>query len=215
MTAVSDSQGVVVLLHGVLMKGRIMAFLRRHLRAAGWQTAVFDYASRRQTVLENGADLARFLRRFDGRPVYLVAHSLGGRVCLQCLRDYPDLNIRRVVAIGTPFAASEVAHSLARYRCGRWLLGQSLGEGGLLSDSGGWHGSAELGVIAGARRLGIGWLFGALRPPHDGTVTLASTRLEGMRDHLVVNRSHTTLLYSGQVAEQVMHFIDHGVFKRP
>ncbi len=205
--------GVVVLTHGVLMKGGIMHDLQKHVARAGWQTAVFDYSSRGKTVAQNAWALAQFLRRFDGMPIYLVAHSLGGRVCLRCLQDHPCLNVRRFVAIGTPFLGSEVAEFFSRYRFGRWLLGQSLADGGLRTKASAWTGEAEIGVIAGSRRIGVGWITQNLSKPHDGTVTVASTKLPGIKDHIVEPASHTLLLYSEHVAIQVIHFLDFGFFR--
>jgi len=216
---VTDLQGgVVVLVHGVLMGGRIMSRLQTRIELAGWQTAIFDYPSRQKTVAENAAALACFLQQFNGQPIYLVAHSLGGRVCLECLRNHPELNVRRMVAIGTPFLGSEIAKTLSRYSPGRWLLGKSIAENGLTTDSRAWQGETEIGVIAGSNRIGVSFITDRLtRPlarPHDGTVTEASTRLPGLRDHITEPHSHTLLLYSEYVAVQVIHFIDHGCFKR-
>ena len=209
--------GIVVFIHGVLMSGRIMSRLQARIEYAGWQTAVFDYPSRSQTVAENAAALADFLKQFDGQPIYLVAHSSGGRVCLRCLQDHPELKVRRFVAIGTPFFASAVAQTLSRYRLGRWLLGQSIGEDGLTTDCADWQGETGIGVIAGSNRIGVSnctdRFSRPLARPHDGTVTVASTRLPGISDHTTEHHSHTLLLYSEYVAIQVIHFIDFGFFK--
>ncbi len=195
------------------MKGGIMRGLQKHIATAGWQTAIFDYSSRSKTVGQNAWALAQFLRQFDGMPIYLVAHSLGGRVCLKCMQDHPALNVRRFIAIGTPFLGSEVAEFFSRYRFGRWLLGQSLVEGGLRSPAQAWNGEAEIGVIAGSRRIGVGWITQNLSKPHDGTVTVASTKLLGITDHITEPSSHTLLLYSEHVAIQVVHFLDFGFFR--
>ena len=205
--------GVVVLIHGVLMSGRIMSHLQAHIERAGWQTAIFDYPSRTKTVAENANALAWFLRRFRGQAIYLVAHSLGGRVCLRCLQDHPEINVRRFVAIGTPFLGSEVAKTLSGYRLGRWLLGESVGKDGLTTAVQEWQGETIIGVIAGSQCIGVGFITGGLRRPNDGTVSAASTKLVGLADHITQPHSHTLLLYSEYVAIQVIHFIDFGFFK--
>ncbi len=206
--------GVVVLAHGVLMSGRIMSRLQTHIERAGWQTVIFNYPSRTKTVAENAQALAWLLRKFRGQAIYLVAHSLGGRVCLKCLQDHPEFNVRRFVAIGTPFFGSDVAKTLSRYQLGRWLLGESIAEGGLTTVAADWQGETDIGVIAGSNRIGVGFITGGLQRPHDGTVTVASTKLPGLADHTVERHSHTLLLYSEYVAIQVIHFIDHGFFKQ-
>ena len=48
---------------------------------------------------------------------------------------------------------------------------------------------------------------------HDGTVLVEETRLPGAKDHIVVGTtSHSGMLFSGEVAEQAVHFLTHGKF---
>ena len=71
----------------------------------------------------------------------------------------------------------------------------------------------ELGVIAGNRWLNpffLPWFKGE----SDGTVSVASTRLAGMRDHIVMPHSHTGIIARGAVAAQVLHFLREGKFNR-
>ena len=71
--------------------------------------------------------------------------------------------------------------------------------------------SVDYGVIAGDRWINpVGpWLLPA---PHDGTVSVASTRLEGMSDHLVLPYTHTFIMNALEVAEQVDAFLQTGRF---
>jgi len=72
----------------------------------------------------------------------------------------------------------------------------------------------ELGVIAGNRSLNP--LFSAIiRGDNDGTVSVSRTRLHGMQDFLVVPHSHTFIMNSTAVLDQVVHFLEHGRFRRP
>jgi triacylglycerol lipase len=67
------------------------------------------------------------------------------------------------------------------------------------------------GVIAGDRwinPLGALWL----PAPHDGTVSVASTRLSGMSDHIVLPYTHTFIPYAEPVADQVEGFLRTGRF---
>ena len=75
-------------------------------------------------------------------------------------------------------------------------------------------GAARVGVIAGSMGFGLGRLFADLDADHDGTVLVEETRLPGAKDHIVVGTSHTGMLFSGEVAEQAAHFLQHGAFKR-
>jgi len=48
--------------------------------------------------------------------------------------------------------------------------------------------------------------------PSDGTVSVESARIDGMDDFLVVPRSHSFIMFDGDVAEQAMHFLERGRF---
>jgi hypothetical protein len=59
--------------------------------------------------------------------------------------------------------------------------------------------------------------IGSLLIPEDddGTVSVSSAKLDGMTDFLVVPSSHTFIMQSAEVAEQVAHFLRHGRFVHP
>ena len=69
----------------------------------------------------------------------------------------------------------------------------------------------ELGVIAGVDDINpIGSFF--VPDPSDGTVAVASTRLDGMRDFVTVRKSHTFIMRSVDVADYVIRFLHTGRF---
>jgi hypothetical protein len=73
----------------------------------------------------------------------------------------------------------------------------------------------DLGVIAGSRPIGIGRVAApGLAQPHDGTVRVAETRVEGAREHLTLPVSHTEMLMSARVAQHMLRFFEHGAFER-
>ena len=51
-----------------------------------------------------------------------------------------------------------------------------------------------------------------LNGDNDGIVTVASTRLAGARDFLLVNDLHFFMLVSPNVQKHVLEFLNHGYF---
>lgn len=203
---------IVIFLHGIWMTGPDMAVLRRRVRACGFPVRQFSYPSVRIPPRENAARLQRWLAGVEADTVHFVAHSLGGLVLRWLLHDFPAQRPGRVVTLGTPHAGSRVAAACVRRPVLRRVLGASV-ERGLLGDLPPWDGTRELGVIAGTREFGIGRFVTRLAPPHDGTVEVGETCLDGMTDFVTVRATHLGLLYSAAAARQVCAFLAGGRFE--
>jgi pimeloyl-ACP methyl ester carboxylesterase len=211
METMNENQERVVLVHGIWMTGLEMFFLRRRMRACGFEIERFHYASLGRTPVENAALLADFIRGLGAERLHLVAHSLGGIVLMHLFDRFPDLPPGRVVLLGSPVQGSGVARRLSRLPLLRHCLGRSI-QLGLLGDVPPWQGGRELGVIAGTGGIGIGTLVGGLERPSDGTVAVAETRLAAARDYCDLPASHTGLLFSSKVADAVCCFLKSGHF---
>ncbi len=72
--------------------------------------------------------------------------------------------------------------------------------------------SREVGVIAGSLPVGIGRVLTSLPVPNDGTVCIDETELPGATASIVLDVSHTGMLYSSSVAASVTRFLDLGRF---
>jgi len=198
----------VLLLHGIWSSRAWVGPLAWRLRLRGFEVAGFGYPS----VL-GGPEVAvpALVTRLRGLGrVSLVGHSLGGLVALEALRQAPELEVPRVVCLGSPLRGSETARALA----GRgWAA--ALGRSGdlLLQGLPEWQGQAEVGLVAGSVAHGMGALMGALHGESDGTVAVAETRLPGLADHCVVAASHRGLTLSPEVAEQTAAFLRDGRFQ--
>jgi pimeloyl-ACP methyl ester carboxylesterase len=197
----------VVLLHGLWMPGVAMHWLAGKLQAAGFKTEVFAYLS-----VADGPDRAvpRLIETIGDREVDIVAHSLGGLIALQALADAPQLKVRRVVCLGSPLAGSGAAAGILHWPMAAVLLGRSAGllrEGFKACPA-----QAEIGVVAGRVPHGLGALFAGFGGDHDGTVAVEETRLSGVKDHVVVDASHSGLLFSAEAAGHAVAFLRSGAF---
>jgi pimeloyl-ACP methyl ester carboxylesterase len=197
----------VVLVHGIWMPGAVMAWLAARLRQAGFECETFAYHG----VLRGPGEAVARLRDVLARgPAHVVAHSLGGLVTLACLRQHPELPVRRVVCLGSPLLGSGAVHGMRQRAWAAAALGQAadLLEHGFPE----WSGAAELGVVAGSVRHGLGHVFAGFDGDHDGSVAVAETRLAGAADHAVVAASHSGMLFSAEVAGLVVRFLREGRF---
>jgi hypothetical protein len=58
-------------------------------------------------------------------------------------------------------------------------------------------------------------LLGGLSGAHDGTVAVEETQLDGACTTLVLDTTHTGLVFSRPTAERVCRFLRHGHFDAP
>jgi pimeloyl-ACP methyl ester carboxylesterase len=192
------------------MPGASMHWLSLQLRDAGFAPRIFSYHS-----VADGPDLAvprlAALLQAEGE-ADIVAHSLGGLIALKALCDSPDLPVARVVCLGSPLAGSGAAAGMLRWSPTAPLLGR---RAALLQEGVGcWRGRAQVGVVAGCVPHGLGSLFAGFDGDHDGTVAVIETQLEGLTDHVVVDASHSGLLFSAEAAAQAIAFLREGRFAK-
>jgi pimeloyl-ACP methyl ester carboxylesterase len=208
----------VVLLHGIARTSASMKSLERALRASGFATLNIDYASRRKPITAFADDIHPEVARFAERdaPLHFVAHSMGGLVTRTYIAKYRPDRLAGVVMLGTPNGGSEVADLISRYR----LYSAFYGPAGLeLTTTSTPRPDAlppvdyPVGVIAGNRFIDpVAGLF-VLPKPNDGRVSVQSTMVAGMADHIVVKASHTGLPRHAAAIEQTIAFLRDGRFR--
>ena len=180
------------------------------LSAHGFDTGVLGYRSILGSTVAAVDALRERLR--SGPPTHIVGHSLGGLMVLEALRAEPSLPVARVACLGTPLCGSGVAESMSRYAPTALYLGRSaalLRGGCKLLPAG-----VEVGMVAGSRPRGLGALVTRFEGAHDGTVAVDETRVPGLADHVVIDASHSGLLFSEEAVRQVAAFFRQGRFSR-
>jgi pimeloyl-ACP methyl ester carboxylesterase len=213
-------QDVVVLLHGMGRSTLSMKRIEWALVNRGYRVVNVGYPSTLYSVEQLArSHLAPSLGKLNvpsGGRIHFVTHSLGGIVLRQLLATEPMPNLGRVVMLGPPNRGSEIVDALKRGPCLRLFAGpsgQQLGTSAEDLPRKLGPASFELGVIAGDRSLNP-FFTRRLPRPHDGKVSVESTRLEGMSDFLVVHCSHTFLPWRKSIIRQVISFVDTGRFSR-
>ena len=113
--------------------------------------------------------------------------------------------------LGVPVAGNQVASKLAGMRLPKILLGASICEW-LTQSNHEDKFDCEIGVISGSKSFGAGRFVAHIPRPNDGVVTVAESMLSGAKDSIVLNVSHSGMLFSREVATQIAAFITTGVF---
>lgn len=209
----------VVLLHGIGRTKITMSLLAGYFFLQGYDVINLDYASRQKPIELLAEDLDKALAERNAEKagkVHFIGYSLGGLVIRACLGRRRPGNLGRVVMIGTPNHGSEVADFLKDWPLYQKYFGpagQQLTTGHGLGDMFG-NIDYDLGVIAGKMSIDpVSSLF-LLPGKNDGKVSVESTRIEGMKDHIVLNTTHTFMVNNPFVMKQACYFIEHGAFQR-
>jgi pimeloyl-ACP methyl ester carboxylesterase len=203
----------VIIVHGLWVSGHAMLVLRTRLERKGYRALSFSYHSVHDDLSRNAARLFDFAEQVAASRVHFVGHSLGGLLIMQMLHEYRDARFGRAVLAGSPYRGCHAAKSLSQFAFGKNMLGRSIEQ---------WFAQArpdiaqhyEIGVISGDRSLGLGLLIPGLPAPNDGTIAVAETQVPGAADQLLLHVSHSEMLISAQVAEQIHEFLQHGRFTR-
>ena len=150
--------------------------------------------------------------------VHFVTHSMGGIITRFYLKDNKIKNLGRVVMLSPPNQGSELTDSLKNnvnifFRFFTGPAGQQLGtEPSSIPNQLGPV-NFELGVITGNATLNP--LYSYLIPGEDdGKVSVERAKVKGMKDFLVVPHSHTFIMNSDEVREQIVYFLEYGQFRR-
>lgn len=208
----------VILLHGLGRTERSMNKIEDQLQDAGYRVWNAGYKSTKSSIPElSDSSISEglgYCRNKQGQKIHFVTHSLGGILVRYYLQEHAVENLGRIVMLAPPNQGSEVADELRKFE---WF-GELLGPAALAL------GTAkedipkslepipgEIGIIAG-NSTSDPWFSPMIPGEDDGKVSVESTRLEEMRDFLIVPESHTFIMRDGEVIKQIMAFLREGKF---
>ena len=208
----------VVLLHGLARSEASMLVLQEVLEFHGYHVINEGYPSEDAPI----EDLVRYVGESaalcGGERMHFVTHSLGGILVRAWLAQAHPENLGRVVMLAPPNHGSEIVDTLDSNTMLRDMATffngpatHELGTGAQSVPNQLPPVDFDLGVIAGdvpINPIGAAVIDG----PSDGTVSVESTRVEGMHDHIVINASHTLIMMNPVAMAEVLEYLRNGVF---
>ena len=211
--APAAARDCVVLLHGLARSDASLLVMEEALALEGYRVVNTGYDSTGEGIEALAArTLPPAVAACAEAPrTHFVTHSMGGILLRVWARDHA-LPPGRTVMLAPPNQGSELVDALEDIPPFDWVngpAGRELTTDGPVRALGPvWAG---VGVIAGDRSLSP--VYSAILPgPDDGKVTVASTRVEGMADHLVLPVTHTFLMNAPVVIVETLNFLREGRF---
>jgi pimeloyl-ACP methyl ester carboxylesterase len=201
----------IVLLHGFGGNRLWMRYLASSLHGQGYDVRVWGYPSLTFPIDRIGERFARYLEEVAcssgenaadsgaSRPLHIVAHSMGNLVTREALTRV-QVPVRRMVMLAPPNGGSFAADTFAPW-VGAILkpLRQMRTCADSYVHSLAYPDQTEIGVIAAS---------------YDYVVAHGSSVAPKMIDRVIVQNTHTGMLFSPETARHVATFLRDGRFHR-
>lgn len=212
----NNKSHLVIFLHGIGKNSSSLNKLEKFISSYNFTTFNVSYPSTENSI-EEIVDIIHesILNKInDYDKVSFVGFSMGGLVVRAYLNKYHLPKLDKVVMIGTPNNGSEVSDFFEKNNFYKRLLGPAGSQ--LTTTFQNKHSLFgkiyyECGVIAGNLPLDFCYPI-MMHSPSDGKVSVRSTKVDNMKDHIILKSPHWYLLQSKEAWIQALYFLQYSKF---
>jgi triacylglycerol lipase len=217
----AEAYECVILLHALGRTSNSMSSMAAYLTKANYIVVNHGYPTTRKSIQaladENVGWMVNQCQQFNPTKINFVTHSIGGVVLRAYLQNNKIPNMGRIVMLAPPNHGSQLADLLKHNILFQVIAGPAGQELTTVRSS---VPNAlnppekyQIGVIAGNFSLNplMKYIF---HGENDGKVAVASTKIKGMKDFIVLPVSHTFMTKNTLVMKEVGHFLQKGMFDK-
>jgi triacylglycerol lipase len=214
----NETEGCVVLLHGLARSASSMEKMAAALERDGYHIVNHAYPSLEDSIEElvNSSIPEALADCGQAMPIHFVTHSMGGILVRAYLNTHKLPKLGRVVMLAPPSQGSEAVDKLKNFPGFALFTGKAGAYLGTDNSSVPLQLGAvtyPVGIITGDRSLNL--ILSLLIPgTDDGKVSVERAKLAGMADFLVLPHTHAFIMRSDEVIMQTRHFLRYGYFYR-